>query len=64
MTNHIKYLEAKLQMLEHQCAPSSMSPIEYITQLLEKVNTLLPDDLATRIREETLSCQIMENLMH
>ena len=51
-------------MLEQQCAPSSISPIEYRTQLLEKVYTLLPDDIAARIRDETLSCQIMERLIN
>lgn len=30
----------------------------------KKVNTLLPDDLAARIRDETLSCHIIERLMH
>ena len=64
LANHLKYLEAKIQMLEQQCAPSSISPIEYRTQLLEKVNTLLSDDLAARIRDEALSCQIMEQLIN
>ena len=55
LANYLKYLEAKIQMLEQQCAPSSISPIECRTQLLEKVNTLILDDLAARIRDETLS---------
>eukprot|EP00268_Persea_americana_P000279 TRINITY_DN10108_c0_g2_i1.p1 TRINITY_DN10108_c0_g2~~TRINITY_DN10108_c0_g2_i1.p1 ORF type:complete len:307 (-),score=26.94 TRINITY_DN10108_c0_g2_i1:323-1243(-) len=64
LANHIKYLEAKIQMLEQHFAPSSIPPIEYRIQLLEKVNTLLPDDLAARIRDETLSSQIIERLTH
>ena len=51
-------------MLERQCALSSIPPIEYRTLLFVNVNALLLDDLAARIRDETLSCQIMERLMH